>query len=191
MENLATIIAYHGCERSLALDIVDGKKSLNSSNNEYDWLGNGIYFCENDAQRALEWAKKRKCKKPFVLGAVIRCKEILDLSNRESIDLVKLAHKEFSAIVKKHNLEMPSNSSFSKNDKEEMKRELDCAVINHLCNTPKLSIDAVMSPFFEGKPIYKGAKIYEFTHTQIAVRNPKCILGYFIPQGFVRSNKLM
>lgn len=56
MENLATIIAYHGCERSLALDIVVGKKSLNSSNNEYDWLGNGIYFWENDAQRALEWA---------------------------------------------------------------------------------------------------------------------------------------
>ena len=193
MENLATIIAYHGCERSLALDIVAGKKSLNSSNNEYDWLGHGIYFWENDAQRALEWARKRKCKKPFIVGAVIRCKEILDLSNRDSIDLVKSAYSELLALTKKHDIAMPSNSSFSPNDKEEMKRELDCAVINYLCNdlNKKLSVDAVMSPFFEGKPIYPHAKIYEFTHTQIAVRNPKCILGYFIPQDFVRKHKLI
>lgn len=96
-------------------------------------------------------------------------------------------------LAKTHDIKMPFNSSFSPKDKEEMKRELDCAVINHLCNNSnkKFSIDAVISPFFEGKPIYKGAKIYEFTHTQIAVRNPKCILGYFIPQEFVKKHKLI
>ncbi len=39
-----------------------------------EWLGHGIYFWENDPQRALEWAQdgssKSKIKQPSVVGAV-------------------------------------------------------------------------------------------------------------------------
>ena len=44
------VIAYHGCDKKTQEYVVNGgafKKSINS----YDWLGNGIYFWENDEQR--------------------------------------------------------------------------------------------------------------------------------------------
>ena len=33
----------------------------------------------------------------------------------------------------------------------------------------------------EGESVYPGAAIYSKTHIQIAVRDPACIMGYFLP----------
>jgi len=38
--------------------LADNRSHLNASNNPWDWLGNGIYFWENDPQRALEFAQE-------------------------------------------------------------------------------------------------------------------------------------
>ena len=40
-------------------------------------------------------------------------------------------------------------------------------------------IDAVLGAYEEGGPVFTGAAQRELNHIQIAVRNPKCILGYF------------
>ena len=37
--------------------------------------------------------------------------------------------------------------------------------------------------FVEGEPAYPGARIHSRSHIQIAVRDPACILGYFLPAG--------
>ena len=53
----AFVLGYHGCTRAVGEKILAGKEHLKASENDYDWLGTGIYFWENSAQRALEWAR--------------------------------------------------------------------------------------------------------------------------------------
>ena len=45
----------------------------------------------------------------------------------------------------------------------------------------KCFYDTVRSAFPEGDPIYDGCAIPDQTHIQICLRNPACILGYFLP----------
>ena len=67
--------------------------SLKPSNNSYDWLGHGVYFWENNEQRAFQFAQEASkrtsssIKEPFVIGAVIDlgyCLDLTDMSNGES-----------------------------------------------------------------------------------------------------------
>lgn len=57
--------------------MVAGKTELLASTNDYDWLGNGIYFWGNNEERIWQWANdsaKRKSslvKEPAVIGAII------------------------------------------------------------------------------------------------------------------------
>ena len=51
------ILAYHGCDRELAKKIVLRQESVSISDNDYDSLGTGAYFWENDPLRALQWAE--------------------------------------------------------------------------------------------------------------------------------------
>ena len=48
------VYGYHGCSRDVAEMLLSGKDvSLNSSENDYDWLGSGIYFWEEAPSKAL------------------------------------------------------------------------------------------------------------------------------------------
>jgi len=38
------VLAFHGCDRSIALKVLNGETMLKSSTNKYDWLGHGVYF---------------------------------------------------------------------------------------------------------------------------------------------------
>jgi len=77
-------------------------------------------------------------------------------------------------------------------------RNLDCAVINMVHQireltqqdqwkkknpkeTPLLPYDSVRGAFWEGGPLYEGARIEEKSHVQICVRSIECIKGYFRP----------
>lgn len=78
------VIGFHGCDKSVRDAVINGE-NLKPSQNDYDWLGNGIYFWEADPYRAYEWAveaSKRKdssVKEPAVLGAVLDLGHCLDL----------------------------------------------------------------------------------------------------------------
>ena len=56
----AFVLGYHGCDRAVGERVLANKVHLKASNNDYDWLGTGIYFWENSPRRALEWAKYAK-----------------------------------------------------------------------------------------------------------------------------------
>ena len=77
------LIGFHGCEETVRDDVIAGVTILNPSQNKYDWLGNGIYFWENNYERAVDFARnppgKRKISSPAVLGAVIDLQYCLDL----------------------------------------------------------------------------------------------------------------
>ena len=38
------VLGFHGCDATLAEQVVLGKTMLKESDHDYDWLGHGIYF---------------------------------------------------------------------------------------------------------------------------------------------------
>ena len=79
------IIGFHGCEKEVAIKVINGEEDLKFSTNPYDWLGNGMYFWENDYQRALEYAEELRFKEPFVLGGILNLGHCLDLASRKGL----------------------------------------------------------------------------------------------------------
>lgn len=190
------VLAYHGCDRSLAEAVVNGTKDLKISKNEYDWLGEGIYFWENSPRRALRWAEylrdhpevsKSKIKEPAVIGAAIELGNCLDLTDQASLDLLKQVGSVFRKFTEVSGAEMPKNKKASPEDKNLLLRHLDCAVINfcHFLRKDEEGLtpfDTVRGVFMEGRPLFEGSEIMKKTHVQLAVRNPDKILGYFWPK---------
>jgi len=190
------ILAYHGCDRRLAEQVVSGKSDLKISKNSYDWLGEGVYFWENSPRRALRWAEflrdhpsisKSKIKEPAVIGAVIELGNCLDLADQASLDLLKQVESVYRKFTKITGAEMPKNEKARPGDHDLLLRHLDSAVINfcHFLREGEeglVSFDTVRGVFFEGNPLFSGSKIREKTHIQLAVRNPNKILGYFWPR---------
>jgi hypothetical protein len=185
------LIGFHGCDKSVRDEIVKGKVSLNPSENLYDWLGNGIYFWENNQQRAFEFANELKksargnIKKPSVLGAVIDLGYCLDLLDTEYLKLVSESHSNLNDSFESIELSMPVNKTVG-GSKDLLLRNLDRAVIENLHQQRNLknltSFDSVRGVFIEGKPLYDGAGFHEKNHIQICIRNPNCIKGFFVPR---------
>ncbi len=185
------LIGFHGCDKSIRDEIVKGKMPLIASENLYDWLGNGVYFWENNQQRALEFAKelqnlsRRKIKQPSVLGAAIDMGHCLDLLDTEYLKLISESHSNLSDSFTSLGLTMPVNKTVG-NSKDLLLRNLDRAVIENLHKQRTLKnltpFDSVRGVFIEGKPLYDGAGFHEKNHIQICIRNPNCIKGFFVPR---------
>lgn len=175
------VLGYHGCDLAVGERILKGT-AFKQSDNDYYWLGPGVYFWEANPKRALQFAseaQKRKgsAPKPFVVGAIIELGLCLDLTTATSLDWVSSAHQYLVENTRAANLSLPTNSG------DQLRRKLDCAVIRHLhllLDSQDLpSIDTVKGVFIEGAPLYPGSGFLEKTHVQIAVRNPHCIKGVF------------
>lgn len=188
------VLGFHGCEASTGEAILSGEKPhLTPSANRYDWLGDGIYFWENDPLRALEFAQygNRKAAnargyiaEPFVLGCVIDLGLCLNLTDRRALNELALAHQELKALYEYTGEPMPANKGPNLGA-----RYLDRACIE-LLHALRGAIDdedrlppydTVRSPFREGDMLYEGAGFQAENHIQIAVCNTACIRGYFRP----------
>ena len=162
------------------------------SNNPYDWLGTGIYFYENDVERALHFATAaaqhpdrkysvKPIQTPSVVGAVLRLGACWDLSSQVGLKVFKGTHDE----MVKQGVPLPrANKQADSNDEDLILRPFDRAVINtgHKAQSAKkASYDSVRSIFSQGSAVVCGSGFKKLNHVQIAIRNPKCILGYFDP----------
>lgn len=182
------VIAYHGCDRRVRDEVVMGGNLIRSEN-PYDWLGNGIYFWENDRQRAFEWAlslkEKERVDEPSVIGAVLDLGNCLNLLEREYVEILAHGYELLKRDAIRSGVEIPRNLNI-KNNNDWLLRNLDCAVIeqihmyNRMCNLPPY--DSVRSLFEEGEAVYPGSGFRRKTHIQICVINPNCIIGFFIPR---------
>ncbi|SDG74327.1 hypothetical protein [Chitinophaga filiformis] len=69
------IVGFHGCDEVVRNALLNNPNKIKISRKRYDWLGNGMYFWENNYQRALDWATEKyqrgKITSPAVIGAVI------------------------------------------------------------------------------------------------------------------------
>jgi hypothetical protein len=176
------VLGFHGCDREVAEKILCGD-AFQSSNNDFDWLGPGIYFWEANPQRALDFAREMTARKtspirePSVVGAIIDLGLCLDLSTKESIDLVANAYQSLEESFARKSIPLPKNSE------DLLRRNLDCAVIRRLheivASADSLSIQTVKGIFIEGGEIYPNSGFHQKTHVQIAVRDLACIKGVF------------
>ena len=174
------VLGYHGCDRSVADRLIVGDP-FRKSQNDYDWLGGGIYFWEANPQRGLDFAVEKSVRRnssikvPAVVGAVIDLGECLDLMSLAAIEMVRTAYGSLAATMKKAGQPLPTN-------RDKMRRRLDCAVIEHLHAIHEGQggfIDSVRGVFTEGDALYPGSAFTEKTHVQIAVRSAQCIKGVF------------
>jgi hypothetical protein len=54
------IIGFHGCDAETCQYLLNIHDKIILSEKPYDWLGHGMYFWENNYERALLWAKNKK-----------------------------------------------------------------------------------------------------------------------------------
>ena len=184
-------IGFHGCDQSVVDKVIAGEENLLASKNDYDCLGNGIYFWENNEERALEWAvemSKRKnssIKAPAVIGAVIDLGYCFDLTDSFYLQELKKSYVTALEISRITGEPLPENKPLG-GSTDLLLRKLDCYVIEmtHKVNREanRRAYDSVRGVFWEGKPLYPNAGFAEKNHIQICVCNPNCIKGYFLPR---------
>lgn len=174
------MLGYHGCTAALATEIVSGARPIAAwpqSRNPYDWLGPGIYFWEHGPERAMQWARNRHGDSAATVGAIIqlgRCFDLLDIEFTKELLPTYQQQKEEAEAARRP---LPINRG---PDDDLGGRYLDCLVVNK-CLQDFPDFQAVRGAFQEGEQAFPGAKIFRESHIQIAVRDPRCILGVFRP----------
>jgi len=185
------VLGFHGCDITVAQKVIRDNHDLKQSENDYDWLGHGVYFWESNCSRALEFAEYCRdnpqkgashVKKPAVLGAVIALGHCLDLLESEALHKVKIAYDSLKLLEESTGWSLPENVGGT----DLRLRRLDCAVIEFLHDTldeeDEKYFDSVRGIFTEGNPLYPNAGFHEKDHIQLCIRNPNCIKGYFLPR---------
>lgn len=196
------VIGFHGCDASVFQKLLLRPNEIKISTAPYDWLGSGMYFWENNYERACKWARQKQeqgiIQEPAVIGAVISLNYCCDLLDQQYVSALEHYYELFR--MKHRDIDMPIPENIAPPGtlaKDRVVRKLDCSVIefmhekimydkeNEIAITGHSSyrlFDSVRGVFIEGPPIYEGAGFYEDTHIQICIRNPNCILGFFHPR---------
>lgn len=194
------ILGFHGCDEDVGEAVLSGRTDLRKSENLYDWLGNGVYFWEQNPQRAWEYAalirdNPGRCTgvvhKPFVLGAIIDPGYCLNFMESRSLELISESHLRLERLMANENKSLPENRAAGDDD-DLLLRYLDCAVVEMLHvmreHAGEPPFTTVRGLYTEGPPVYAGTDIRSQTHVQICVRDPKAIKGYFRPRDVIYSS---
>jgi len=171
------VLGYHGCDADFAESILLGKTQIQDwrrSENDYDWLGHGVYFWEHAPERALAWASSRK--KKGVIGAVIQLGNCLDFTDVKYTQALAAGYESLVETYEARGTPLPLNRRGY--------RALDCLVINDLflqSETIRDPYQTVRCPFLEGEPAFPTSGILKESHIQLTVIDRECILGVFRP----------
>jgi len=167
MNEAIRVYGYHGTSNEKALKILsDG---FFQSDNDYDWLGTGVYFFQDAPVRAMQWAIEQHPQNPAVIRSRIRLENCIDLLDTKWIPFLKSAYNSF--IEQYHNLDRPlprQNPSRSK------AHRLDCAFFNYtteMLATQGQQVEAIRAVFVEGQNIFPDSAIFDLAHVQIVINN--------------------
>jgi hypothetical protein len=164
------VVGYHGCRKATAELLLQGEPFV-TSENTYDWLGNGVYFWEEAPTRAYEWAQARFEEDAAVIKADIVLGHSLNLFDTEHFAGLQAAYQKMVDLMESRGVAIPENKN--------KRHELDRTIVNNYCwdyvfvgGTP---FQTVRGCFPEGPPVYPGSRIRRETHIQVAVRDLSCI----------------
>jgi hypothetical protein len=125
-----TVIAYHGCDAETATRLLGGMQ-FKKSQNDYDWLGEGVYFWEYGADRALRFAldqqRRGKVKAPAIVGALIQLGRCFDLMDTRFTDELPIAFEMVKKLFGQSGQSLPMNAGRTP---DQLLRRRDCAVLN-------------------------------------------------------------
>ncbi|WP_127130964.1 hypothetical protein [Pseudoflavitalea rhizosphaerae] len=195
------VLGFHGCEAAVRDELLMYPDRVKISKQPFDWLGHGLYFWENNYERAWQWALSKQARntirEPAVLGAVLQLGYCCDFLESQYIDLLSKYHKGMVNYYLSSGTPLPVNKD-AKGDlhKDKLLRYLDCAAIEFMHDNLKSQnpdttsvalpgfpvFDSVRGAFVEGGPAFEGSGIFSKTHIQICIRNLNCIRGFFKPQ---------
>ena len=183
------VLGFHGCDRAVGEAVLNGTiAQLEFSRNDYDWLGEGVYFWESSPARALDFARERaqggrnsrgNITEPFVVGAILNLRHCFLTTEMNALNRLKEAYEQLVEYLEADGTPLPTNGQTLR------ARRLDCAAFNlmHLLieESGQTPYDSVRAAFWEGGPLYPNAGFQVADHTQICVRNLDGVLGYFRP----------
>lgn len=134
------------------------------SQNDYDWLGEGVYFWEANPLRGLQFAQEiaarepRRITKPCVIGAILDLGYCPDLTTNAGLGMVKDSHLAMKGAYKT----LPPHVDRP----EKFLHPLDCAVINYLheirASNKQPLIDSIKAIFQERPPTPAASTRKEF-----------------------------
>jgi hypothetical protein len=177
--DIIELVGYHGTNRQAAESIL--ANGFEPSQNEYDWLGEGVYFWQDAPYRAWDWSctytrRKHPQDEPAVIRSIIQiqrseCMDLLDWKSENSwAELLGVVHKS----LRKHQ-DLPKQRSGRNVKLHPLDKVIIDYVIDKILAKDGLKIVAVRAGFEEGKKIFVGSALYEKTHVQVAVRDTRMI----------------
>ncbi|MBW4620578.1 MAG: hypothetical protein KME17_14640 [Cyanosarcina radialis HA8281-LM2] len=171
MKKSIEVYGYHGTSQAQAASIL--KNGFQSSDNDYDWLGTGVYFFQDAPIRAREWARKRHPENPAVICALIRLENCIDLLDINWFPQLKNVYNLFVQQYESTDRPLPKQNP----DRSKAHR-LDCAFFNftiQLLSSQGQAIAGIRAVFVEGKQIFPNSAIFDLAHVQIVIKNPNLI----------------
>jgi hypothetical protein len=163
-----TVLGYHGTSRK-AVEAVLGGAPLQISRNQWDWLGDGVYFWEYGPVRAWEWARERHGEQAAVLRATIALEGCLDLADLPGTRDLARVFGPFCAKMKEVGASLPVQKG--------KQHGLDRAVINFFAEEVDPPVRVVRAPFIEGERLWDGSALWDRSHVQLAVRDGGLLAG--------------
>lgn len=169
---IVEVYGYHSTSMAAAIEII--KSGFKPSNNDYDWLGAGVYFWQDAPIRAKQWAQSVYPQQPAVIKSLIRLDNCIDLLDVGWFPDIRALYNIFVNNYRSENLPLPiQNPGRSK------AHRLDRTFFDYAVEAINLSsarkVETIRSVFVEGENIYPSSAIYDLAHVQIAVRNTACI----------------
>jgi hypothetical protein len=112
------------------------------------------------------------------LGAHILLGNCLNLTEPQSVEILREAYQGLASICEKAGTPLPTNTGAN--------RKSGCAVIKLVHEIAKLKgrqpYDTIRCAFAEGNPIYPESNFSTRLHIEICVINPGMIQSYFLPR---------
>lgn len=173
--NTRDFLGYRGTDRKYAALLKD-KKQWKKSVGSDEYFGHGIYFFEEDAKEAFNFAKytrKIPDKDIAVIQALLKCdrKEVLDLINAD------IYQDYLELIIKLDNVYKKEKR------KPRLNHPYDCKVINMICNRDGYKmVRGAYNPrnAVSLKLIKSGVTRIAKTHIQLCVREESIINDFCI-----------
>ena len=176
------MVGYHGTTATRARNIL--ANGFKPSREAWDWLGEGIYFFEENRDRARMWnpisEHKRRRGRPakrVMLGALIDLGASLDLTEPFTTSVLKLTAEALESVFRNEGKPLPQN------DVAGSKRYFDKILVDAHCSMrlqERSPVAVVRGVFEEGDRIHPNSSIRALSHVQLAVRDPAAIIGVWM-----------